>query len=117
MRRFLVTVNGNRYEVEVEELNDGEKVAAAPQEPKAAPAEKAKKPAAGTPVSAPMPGNIVKVLVSAGAHVKSGDLLFILEAMKMENEIFAPQDGTVAEISVKPGDTVKTGEVLLTLQA
>ena len=117
MRRFHVTVNGTQYEDEVEQLDGGEQAASAPQEPKKMPAEKPKKPVSGTPVSAPMPGNIVKVLVSAGAHVKSGDLLFILEAMKMENEIFAPQDGTVADVAVKPGDTVKTGEVLLTLQA
>ena len=115
MRKFHVTVNGNVYEVEVEEITgtDPEPTAVVQEiktESKKVPSD------SGTPVSAPMPGSIIKVLVSTGSHVKTGDLLFILEAMKMENEIFAPQDGVAADIKVKQGDTVKTGDVLLMLQ-
>ncbi len=66
-------------------------------------------------VKAPMPGNILDVKVKAGASVKAGDVLVILEAMKMENEIVAPQDGTVASINVNKGDTVNSGDVLVSM--
>ena len=66
-------------------------------------------------VKAPMPGNILDVKVAAGASVKAGDVLVILEAMKMENEIVAPQDGTVASINVNKGDTVNSGDVLVSM--
>lgn len=118
MRKFIVNVNGNSYEVEVEEV--GAAVAAAPvaapvqtaAAPKAAP--KAAAPAGGTPVKAPMPGNVLDIKVSNGQAVKKGDVLVILEAMKMENEISAPQDGTVTVVASK-GATVNTGDVLVTL--
>lgn len=120
MRKFIVNVNGNSYEVEVEEVGASTpsapaapKAAAAPKSaPKAAP--KAAVPAGGTPVKAPMPGNILDIKVSNGAAVKKGDVLLILEAMKMENEIVAPSDGTVTVVTTK-GATVNSGDVLVTL--
>ena len=73
-------------------------------------------PAAGSvPVNAPMPGTILDIKVKAGAAVKAGDVVMILEAMKMENEISAPQDGTIASIDVRKGDTVNSGDVLYTM--
>lgn len=110
MRKFIVNVNGNSYEVEVEEVGAG--VSAPAAAPKAAP--KAAAPAGGTPVKAPMPGNILDIKVQSGAAVKSGDVLIILEAMKMENEIVAPSDGTVTVVTTK-GAAVNTGDVLVTL--
>lgn len=131
MRKFIVNVNGSSYEVEVEEVGAGSvsapvmtapaaPVAAAPASaapaasaPAAAPAP-APAPAGGTPVKSPMPGNVLDIKVSNGQAVKKGDLLVILEAMKMENEIFAPQDGTVTVVASK-GATVNSGDVLITL--
>ena len=124
MRKFNITVNGVAYEVEVEEVAAGSAAPAAPvaAAPKAAPAAAptaapaAKAPvAAGTQVKAPMPGTILDVKVSQGASVKKGDILAILEAMKMENEILAPQDGTVAQVSVAKGASVNSGDVLVVL--
>ena len=120
MRKFIVNVNGNTYEVEVEEVGAAASApAAAPVAPvKAAPAAAPKAPAAapagGTPVKAPMPGNVLDIKVSNGQAVKKGDVLVILEAMKMENEISAPPDGTVTVVASK-GATVNTGDVLVTL--
>ena len=129
MRKFSITVNGQAYEVEVEEIGGAPSfaaapvaapapVAAAPAPVAAAPAPKAAAAApAGTEViSAPMPGNINDVRVSAGQQVKKGDILVILEAMKMENEIMAPHDGTVASVNVNKGATVNTGDTLVTLK-
>ena len=118
MKNLRITVNGVSYDVQVEEL--GETAAAAPAPvaaaPAAAPAPK-KAPAAsgGKPVTAPMPGTILDIKVSQGQAVKSGDVLVILEAMKMENEIKAPADGTVASIAVSKGEGVDTGATLVTL--
>ena len=89
----------------------GGSVAAAP----AAPAAPAAAPVAGEAVVAPMPGNILKVAVSAGQTVKEGQLLCVLEAMKMENEIFAPKAGTVAQVLVQKGSTVNTGDAMVVL--
>ena len=86
--------------------------AAAPA-PVAAPAAPAA--VAGEAVKAPMPGNILKVNVSAGQAVKEGELLVVLEAMKMENEIFAPKSGTVAQVLVSKGSTVNTGDTMVVL--
>ena len=129
--KYKVTLNGRTYEVEVEAgkamlLDEYEAFAPAPAAPAApapaaAPAAPAAAPApvvnlaAGEPVSAPMPGNILKVAVAQGAAVKAGQLLVILEAMKMENEIVAPKDGTVAQVVVKVGDKVDTGAALVIL--
>ena len=117
MRKFNITVNGTAYEVEVEEVAAGESTA-----PKAAPAAKpavapkaAAPVAAGTKVNAPMPGTILDVKVSQGQAVKKGDILLILEAMKMENEILAPQDGSIAQVNVSKGASVNSGDVLVVL--
>jgi glutaconyl-CoA/methylmalonyl-CoA decarboxylase subunit gamma len=136
MKRYNVTVNGNVYQVEVEEVK-GEftqpVAAAAPTPVPAAPkspapqqvetpkAQESVKPAANTSnvagekIQSPMPGTIVKVSVTEGATVKKGDVLVVLEAMKMENEIMAPVDGTVDRISVAKGSAVNTGDLLLVI--
>lgn len=124
MKYYNISVNGVAYSVSVEETAAG----AAPVAPAAAPAPKAAPAAAAAPaapaapaaagaveVKAPMPGNILDVKVAAGASVKAGDVLVILEAMKMENEIVAPQDGTVASINVHKGDTVNSGDTLVSM--
>lgn len=121
MRKFQVTVNGNTYEVEVEEVGGSfaaapvqAPVAAVPVAPKAAPTPVAV-PTNATKVAAPMPGKIVDVKVSVGQSVKEGDLVAILEAMKMENEVFAPASGTVASVNVSAGTMVETNDVIVTL--
>ena len=100
MKKYRVTVNGSLYEIEVEEM-DASAVSAAP--------------AAGAQIKAPMPGNILDVKVTAGQSVKKGDVLVILEAMKMENEIQAPCDGKVTGVNVRKGDTVETQALLCTI--
>ncbi len=120
MRKFIVNVNGNSYEVEVEEVGGAASApAAAPKAapaaaPKAAAPKAAAAPAGGTPVKAPMPGNVLDIKVSNGQAVKEGDLVVVLEAMKMENEIYAPCDGTVTVVAAK-GSTVNTGDVLVSI--
>ena len=119
MKKYNVTVNGTAYEITLEVV-DAADVKAAPA-PAAAPAPVA--PAAapapasngGESVSSPMPGTILDVKVQNGAAVKQGDVLMILEAMKMENEIVAPCDGTVASVNVTKGSTVETGTVLCSI--
>lgn len=124
MKKFEVKVNGSVYEVEVNEVG-GAAPAAAPA-PKAAPAPAPKAApapaAAAAPVAAgaqtvncPMPGKILSVAVSNGQAVKKGDLLCVLEAMKMQNEIYAPADATVTDVRVAANQTVKTGDVLIVL--
>lgn len=128
MKKFSVTVNGTVYDVEVNEVKVGGAVAPAPAAapapkaapapaPAAAPAPKAAAPVAAgaTTVKAPMPGKILSVAVSAGQAVKKGDLLLVLEAMKMQNEIYAPQDATVSEVRVSANQTVATGEDMVVL--
>ena len=121
--KYKVTLNGRTYEVEVDQdqamlVDEYETYAPAPvaaPAPAAAPAPVAAAPssvAAGEPVTAPMPGNILKILVTPGQQVNEGDVLMILEAMKMENEIVAPKAGTVAQILVTKGATVETGATL-----
>ena len=115
MKYYNITVNGVAYSVSVEETAAGVAPVAAAA-PAALAAPKAAAGAAGAvAVKAPMPGNILDVKVSAGASVKAGDVLVILEAMKMENEILAPQDGTVASVNVNKGDTVNSGDVLVSM--
>lgn len=129
--KYKVTLNGRTYEVEVEAgkamlLDEYEAVAPAPMAaapiaaaPAAAPTAAA--PAApavtgaGTPVTAPMPGTILKVNVKTGDAVKAGQVLVVLEAMKMENEIMAPADGTVTQVVVSKGASVDTGAPLVVL--
>ena len=118
MKKYNITVNGNLYEVVVEEVSatsSAPVVAAAPKAAAPAPAPAAK-PAGANAVTAPMPGTILEVKTSVGATVKRGDTLFILEAMKMENEIPAPQDGVIASIDVAKGASVATGAVLASLK-
>ena len=120
MKYYNITVNGVAYSVSVEETAAGAAPVAAapvaaPVAPKAAPAAAPKAAAGAVAVKAPMPGNILDVKVAAGASVKAGDVLVILEAMKMENEIVAPQDGTVASVNVNKGDTVNSGDVLVSM--
>ena len=96
---YNVTVNGKVYSVSVEKIGAAAPAAAAPV-------------AGGQKVNAPMPGTILEVRVTEGATVKKGDILLILEAMKMENEIMAPCDGTVASVSVTKGASVESGTLL-----
>ena len=112
MKKYNVTVNGVVYEVEVEEV--GASTVAAPVAP-VAPTAAAPAASGAVSVKAPMPGNIIKVNVKAGDAVKKGDVLCILEAMKMENEICAPADGVVAGVNVVQGASVQTDDVLLSL--
>ncbi|MCI9113168.1 biotin/lipoyl-containing protein [Oscillibacter sp.] len=112
MKKYRVTVNGTAYEIELEELTG-----AAPAPAAAAPAPApAAAPAGGEQVTSPMPGTILDVKVSQGASVKKGDVLMILEAMKMENEIMCPCDGKVASINAAKGAAVESGTLLCVIQ-
>ena len=130
--KYKVTLNSKVYEVEVEEgtamlVDEYEAyvpapapapVAAAPgpaAAPAPAPAPAAAPQAAGEVVASPLPGTVLQVKVSAGEAVKAGQLLLIIEAMKMENEVLAPRDGTVAQIVAAKGATVNTGDALVVL--
>ncbi len=110
MKKYKVNVNGTVYEVEIEEISGA--AAAAPTAP-AAPAAPA---AGGEVIAAPMPGSILAVNVKAGDAVKKGQVLMILEAMKMENEIVCPRDGTVVSVSVSKGSAVETGAALCAIR-
>ena len=125
--KYEIALNGKTYEVEVElaepmKMKDFQAYAPAPAVAPAAPVAEAAAPAAapavtgtGEAVSAPMPGNILKVNVTAGQAVKEGDVLCILEAMKMENEIMAPKSGTVTQVLTAKGSTVDTGALLIVI--
>ena len=121
MKNYTITVNGNTYQVQVEE-GEASSVSS-PVTPLAKPAQAAPKAevmastgAAGSiKVESPMAGKILAVKANVGQSVKRGEVLLVLEAMKMENEIVAPEDGTVASINVAAGDAVETGQVLATL--
>lgn len=110
MKKYKVNVNGTAYEVEIEEMTGAPAaapVAAAPAAPAAS--------GAGESITSPMPGNILAVNVAAGDMVKKGQVLMVLEAMKMENEIMAPKDGTVTQVLVSKGNTVDTGAPLVVI--
>ena len=132
--KYKVTLNGRTYEVEVEAgeamlVDEYEAYAPAPAAPAAAPAPAAASApaaapaapaapavtAAGETIASPMPGNVLRIEVTQGAAVKKGQLLLILEAMKMENEIVAPRDGTIAQIVTSKGAVVETGTPLIVL--
>ncbi len=122
MKRFNITVNGTAYDVAVEEIGGASApamaaapapVAATAPAPAAAPA--APVSAGGTAVKAPMPGTILDVKVSVGDTVAEGQVVAILEAMKMENDIVASCGGKVASINIKKGDTVNSDDVLLSI--
>lgn len=123
MKNYTITVNGTPYNVTVEEGVSSAPVQAAAPAPVAAPTPAAAPaPAPATSgaagsvkIEAPMPGTILDVKVSNGTAVTNGQVLCILEAMKMENEIVAPQDGTVASVNVNKGDSVEAGQVIITL--
>lgn len=134
-RKYRVTVNGKAYEVDVEDMGAGAAapLPAAPAAAAPAPAVAVSAPAAPAPIpapaaaapapaaagsasiDAPMPGKILKILVSAGTAVTKGQVVLILEAMKMENEIFASKDGTISQVCTKEGDSVNTGDTLLVI--
>ncbi len=135
MKKFLIKVNGSQYEVEVEEVRDGSVPVYVPAAPvvsapvaapvqaaapaPAAPAPEKKAATGGTAgavkINAPMPGTILKVVASVGDNVKRGQVLVVLEAMKMENEIVAPSDGEVASINVAKGASVNAGDLLASI--
>ena len=131
MKKFNITVNGKVYEVEVEEVGGASAPApraAAPAAPKAAPAPAAPAAAPAAPkaaaapvaagsevISAPMPGKVLSIKVKVGQAVKEGDLILVLEAMKMENEIFCGASGTVKEIRTSEGAAVNPGDVLVVI--
>lgn len=121
MKKYNVTVNGTAYEITLEAV-DAADVKAAPAAapapapaPAVAPAPAAAPAAGGESITAPMPGTILAVNVQNGAAVKKGDVLMILEAMKMENEIISPVDGTVTSVNTSKGSAVETGAVLCTI--
>ena len=121
MKNYTITVNGNVYNVTVEEgsadVSATVATNVAPVQKPAAPVKKAAPAGAqgGVKVNAPMPGKILGVKASVGQAVKKGDVILILEAMKMENEVVAPNDGTIASVNVAVGDSVEAGDVLATL--
>ena len=110
IKAYNITLNGKVYQVEVEEVQPGQKpVQTAAPAPKAAPVVNG----AGEDITAPMPGSMFNILVKEGQAVKKGDVVAILEAMKMENEIVAPVDGQVSAIHVEKGQNVNLGDVIL----
>ena len=116
MKAYKVNVNGNVYEITLEIIDKEEiKNTPAAPAPSAPTAPTAPASSGSVTINSPMPGTILKVNVANGQAVKKGDVLMILEAMKMENEIMAPADGTVASVNVQAGASVDSGAVLCTL--
>lgn len=126
VRTYRVTVNGKTYDVNVEEL--GGDVAPVNTAPKVSTTTTVTQPTPATEtvtsdttpatggIEAPMPGKVLKIHVTPGTKVEKGTLLLILEAMKMENEIYAPEAGTVKEVACKEGDSVNTGDTLIIIE-
>lgn len=129
--KYVVTLNGKDYEVEVSQgsaqvlsvsaagtaapVSTPVRAAAPAAVPAPAPVAASAAPAAGKAVNAPMPGTVLKMLVKQGDKVTNGQVLLVLEAMKMENEIFAPCDGTVTSVAVKEGSSVNSGDAMVTI--
>lgn len=109
MKKYRVNVNGTSYEIEIELMSETEGKSQAPIETPVAKGD-------GEQVTSPMPGTILDVKVKVGDSVKKGQVLAILEAMKMENEIMAGADGTVTAVAVSKGSSVQTGDMLLTIK-
>lgn len=127
MKKYNIKVNGTSYEVEVEEIMEKPEVRApqvtqapapGPEIPAHVPEKKkpAEVPSGETAATAPMPGTILDVMVTEGQQVEEGEVLLILEAMKMENEIQAPCAGTVCTVAATKGASVNAGEVLATIK-
>ncbi|MFO8001605.1 MAG: biotin/lipoyl-containing protein [Marinilabilia sp.] len=127
MKKYLITVNEKQYEVEVEEIKTAS--SGAFQNLKSAPklksgvspnqikdAKPKSSPKGGNQVTAPMPGSVVKVNVSAGDKVEKGQTLLVFEAMKMENDLTAPIEGTVLEVNASEGTSIAAGEVLVVIE-
>ena len=112
MKNYKVNVNGTDYIIGIELMSDADAEAAKASAPSAAPAQAGE----GAEILAPMQGTILSVNVTNGTEVKNGDVLFVLEAMKMENEIMAPNDGVITSVCVANGDSVANGTVLCTLK-
>lgn len=112
-KTYIVTVNGVSYEVVVEEGANGAVAASAPAAAPAAPAPAAA-PAGGTKVTSPLPGTLLRIIAKNGTAVKKGDLLCVVEAMKMENEIFSPADGVVCAVASE-GASLNSGDVIMTI--
>ena len=118
MKKYNVTVNGETFAVEVEEIGGSAPVAAAAAPaaaPAASPAPKAAPAPTGNAITSPLPGTVLRINVAVGQAVKAGDVVLVLEAMKMENDITAATDGTVSAIHVNVGATVQTGDALISL--
>ena len=115
MKKYRVNVNGTVYEVELEEITGATAPIAAPAVAPAPAAPVSSAPAGGEQITSPMPGNILKINVTQGQKVSEGDVLLVLEAMKMENEIVATKSGTVAQIVTAKGAVVETGAPLVVI--
>ncbi len=116
MKNYKVNVNGTEYKVAIELISEEEAKAAPVAKPAAAPAPAPAATGEGEAVSCPMPGTILDVKVKVGDAVKKGQVLMILEAMKMENEIMAGCDGTVTSVNVQNGQSVENGTPLCTIK-
>ena len=114
MKKYRVNVNGTNYEIEIELMSESE--AKATPAPAAAPAPAPAATGEGEAIASPMPGTILDVKVNVGDSVKKGQVLMILEAMKMENEIMAGTDGVITSIGVTKGASVQTGDALCTIK-
>ncbi len=126
IKKYNITVNGNTYDVEVEEVGSEASTVSRPQATQNSPRPQAipnqsQKPqavpvAGGDNILSPMPGTINDVRVKAGDSIKKGQVLLILEAMKMENEIMANSDGTISAVNISKGSSVNVGDVLVTIK-